>query len=688
MQTELKDPPLAPLEAEMVRLRALFDAGQFQEAREAAQSLLLQLPRDRDLLYLLAASQRRTRRIAEAFQTLKLLKDAYPRYGRLFQELGFCYLAENAVTPAIQVFERAVALNTCLIDSWKTLQGLYRTRGAQAASEAAGDQAQQLSALPEPIRLACEKYFDGETRLAEELVRGYLSVHCEHIEALRLLAKIAGDAGAEYDAELMLQRAVLLAPASANARRELVQLLLTRHKHIEARTIAAELMREHPQEPAFQRLFAAAAAGMGDYDTALPIFKELLQRTPDDPQLLLAYANALKTIGEITEAIACLQHLAAQPGACAEGLWSLSDLKTYVFSDQELSQLQRLTRSPGLQRTERYQACFALGKALEDRADYAEAFRNYEHGNRLKRSSVRYRAEVLERVAEQQRKLCDRDFFAARRGFGDASNAPIFIVGLPRSGSTLIEQILASHSQIEGTMELPHIPRMVLELRRSAQLTAAVQTGASQAGAAVPTAPAVGAYTQILERLDASSCQALGAQYLRGTAPYRRSAGTHFTDKMPNNFRHLDFIQLILPNARIIDVRREPMACCFSIYRQLFAQGQRFAYSMEEIARYYRMYVDLMEHWDAVCPGRILRVQYEEVIEQLEPSVRRLLEFCGLQFEPQCLQFHRTRRAVHSASAAQVQQPLYREGREHWRHFEPWLQPLRQALGPLATAAR
>ncbi len=680
MQTELKDPPRARLEVDMARLRALFDAGQFQEAREAAQSLLLQLPRHRDVLYLLAVSQRRTRRIADAFQTLKLLKDAHPRYGRLFQELGFCYLAENAVTPAVQVFERAVALNTCLIDSWRTLQGLYRTRGAQAASETAGDQAQQLSALPEPIRLACEKYFDGETGLAEELVRGYLSVQGEHVEALRLLAKIAADAGAEYDAELMLQRAVLLAPASVNARRELVQLLLRRHKHLEARTLAAQLMREDPQEPAFQGLLAAAAAGMGDYDTALPIFRALLQRTPQDPQLLLACGNALKSSGEITEAIACLQRLTAQPGACAEGLWSLSDLKTYVFSDQELSQLQRLIQSPGRQLTERYQACFALGKALEDRAHYAEAFRTYEQGNRLKRSSVRYRAEVLERVAHQQRQLCQREFFAARGDFGDPSKAPIFIVGLPRSGSTLIEQILASHSQIEGTMELPHVPRMVRELRRSAQLTAAVQTSASESAAsesaasaatAFPAGPGPGTYLQILVRLDASTSQALGARYLQDTAPYRRSSRAHFIDKMPNNFRHLDFIQLILPNARIIDVRREPMACCFAIYRQLFAQGQRFAYSMEEIARYYRMYVELMEHWDAVCPGRILHVQYEEVIEQLEPSVRRLLEFCGLQFEPQCLQFHRTRRAV-----------------EHWRHFEPWLQPLRQALGPLAAAAR
>jgi hypothetical protein len=311
---------------------------------------------------------------------------------------------------------------------------------------------------------------------------------------------------------------------------------------------------------------------------------------------------------------------------------------------------------------DRYHLCFALGKALEDRGEYAESFRFYERGNALKRAESRYRSEIIEANTRRQIEVCTSGFLADRQGWGAPANDPIFIVGLPRSGSTLIEQILASHSHIEGTQELATIQQIVTRLRgRDPDLDDS-------------------RYPQVLTRLSPGDCRQLGELYLQATREYRRGK-PYFIDKMPNNFRHVGLIHLILPNARIIDARREPMACCFGNFKQLFARGQEFTYSIQDIARYYRTYLELMRHWQQVLPGSILRVQYEELVDDLEGNVRRILDFCGLEFEPQCLDFYRTERSVRTASSEQVRQPIYREGLDQWRNFEPWLGPLREALG-------
>jgi hypothetical protein len=319
---------------------------------------------------------------------------------------------------------------------------------------------------------------------------------------------------------------------------------------------------------------------------------------------------------------------------------------------------------PRLQLNDRYHLCFALGKALEDRGEYAQSFQYYLRGNALKKTEIRYRPEPIERNCRLQKEICTEDFFAARRGYGDRSPAPIFIVGLPRSGSTLLEQILASHSMVEGTMELAEVPRLVGELQ----------------GRYVDSDHYVPRYPAVLAELSAADFSRFGAKYLSDTRFYR-SGRPRFIDKMPNNFRHLGLIHLMLPNARIIDARREPLACCFSNFKQLFAAGQQFTYSMEDIARYYRSYVDLMDHWERVLPGAVLRVQYEEVVSDLETNVRRILDFCGLEFEPGCIEFHKTERRVHTASSEQVRRPLNRDGVDQWRHFEPWLGPMKAALG-------
>jgi hypothetical protein len=405
---------------------------------------------------------------------------------------------------------------------------------------------------------------------------------------------------------------------------------------------------------------------------------------------------------------------AARPNY-GDAYWSLANLKTYRFSDAEIARMRQEESNRRTQPIDRYHLCFALGKALEDRGDYAESFRYYEQGNALKKATSHYRPESTERNARLQMEVCTTEFFAARRGVGCQAPDPIFIVGLPRSGSTLIEQILASHSQVEGTMELAEIPRLVHHLNGREMSDSEPR------------------YPRVLASLTPDQLKAFGADYLARTriyrggatslnAPTRRSAAHHggahqpdhaaaqpgaapqpghavqpvaaatdarlidtvrpfFIDKMPNNFRHIGLIHLILPNARIIDARREPMACCFSNFKQLFASGQEFTYSLEDIGRYYRSYVELMQHWDAVLPGKILRVQHEDVVADLEGNVRRLLDFCGLDFEPACLEFYKTERSVRTASSEQVRRPIFKEGLDQWRHFEPWLGPLRSALG-------
>jgi Sulfotransferase family len=318
---------------------------------------------------------------------------------------------------------------------------------------------------------------------------------------------------------------------------------------------------------------------------------------------------------------------------------------------------------------DRYHLCFALGKALEDRQQYAGSFEYYARGNALKRSTSSYRPEIFELNTRLQIEVCTPALFARNKDGGEVAADPIFIVGLPRSGSTLLEQILASHSAVEGTQELADIARIVMDLQGRN-----VERGDPR-------------YPAVLAQMRAENYRRLGEKYLSDTRVYR-SGKARFIDKMPNNFRHVGLIHLILPNAKIIDARREPMACCFGNFKQLFAHGQEFAYSIDDIARYYRTYLELMRHWDAVLPGRVLRVQHEDVVDDLEGNVRRLLDYCELEFEPACVEFHKTERSVRTASSEQVRQPIYREGLDQWHHYEPWIGRLREALGDALTRYR
>jgi hypothetical protein len=341
-----------------------------------------------------------------------------------------------------------------------------------------------------------------------------------------------------------------------------------------------------------------------------------------------------------------------------DAYWSLANLKTYRFGDEEIAAMRRAEADPGTPLIDRYHLDFALGKALEDRGEYEQSFHFYSRGNALKKAEARYERASFERNARRQTEVCTRELFATRAGWGCPAPDPIFIVGLPRAGSTLLEQILASHSAVEGTKELAEIPRLVhvLSGRESTD------------------------YPDVLATLTNEQCRQFGEQFMAETRIYRTSGRPFFIDKMPNNFRHIGLIHLILPNAKIIDARREPLACCFSNFKQLFANGQEFTYSLEDIGHYYRTYVELMQHWDEALPGKVLRVQHEAVVDDLEGSVRLLLEFCGLPFEPACLEFWKTQRHVRTASSEQVRRPIFKEGLDQWRHFEPWLGPLKEAL--------
>ena len=665
----IADPPPSRIETEVRRIRATLERSEFAPALEAALPLLNEAPENRDVLYMVAVAQRYLQRIPEALVTLGRLEELHPDYPRLYQERGHCYVALRSAMPAIEAFERAVQMSPALPASWKALEVLYRMTGRAADARKAAAEVENLAKLPLEIVTAFSMFADNEIYEAEQLLRRYLLTHGNHVEGMRLLAQIGVKMDVYDDAEILLENALALAPDYDALRYDYALILLRRHKHVRAREEMEKLLRKDPDNRDYRTTHATISTGFGDYEKALPLYRDILSETPHRPELHLSIAHALKTVGRTAEAIDSYRAAAASRPGFGDAYWSLANLKTYRFTNAEISQMRADEAATRVALEDRYHLCFALGKALEDRGEFAESFRYYERGNALKKSESRYRPEPLERNARLQAETCTREFFAARWGVGCDSPAPIFIVGLPRSGSTLLEQILASHSQVEGTMELADILRMVQELQ----------------GRETNDSPP--RYPGILAELKPEEFTRLGEKYLADTHVYR-TGRCFFIDKMPNNFRHIGLIHLILPNAKIIDARRDPLACCFSNYKQLFASGQQFTYSVEDITRYYKMYVDLMAHWARALPGKVLRIQHEDVVEDLEGNVRRILDFCNLDFEPACVEFHKTDRRVHTASSEQVRQPINRDGVDQWRNFDPWLGPFKAALAAQGIGAK
>ena len=651
------------VEHEVQRIRELLRERQLAPALRATEALLATVPENRDVLYLRAVAQRLSGDTPAALGTLAELERLHPRFSGLYQERGHCHVALRQAPEAIDAFLRAVNINPALPASWRLLESLYRMAGQTAQAEQAADHVVTLGQLPSEIVAATALFSDGELAPAEQLIRSYLQRHGDHVEAMRLLARIGVERDVLDDAHLLLERVVELAPDYDLARFEYAQVLAKRHLFLEARSQVERLLGMERNNRNYRTLHALTLVGLGQHEQALELYRELLAGATQPAELHLAMAHCLKTLGTTEAAVTEYRAAAGARPTYGEAYWSLANLKTYRFTEDEIERMRTAEASPAASTADRYHLCFALGKALEDQGKFEPSFEHYSRGNALKRATSGYDPATLEAGARLQKAVCTRALFARRAGSGSPARDPIFIVGLPRAGSTLIEQILASHSAVEGTQELADLPRMVNGLQ----------------GRDTPAGDP--AYPGILARLTAADCQRLGDQYLRDTRAYRATGRARFIDKMPNNFRHVGLIHLILPNARIIDARREPLACCFSNFKQLFAQGQTFTYGLEDIARYYRTYLELMRHWDEVLPGRVLRVHYEDVVDDLEGSVRRLLAYCGLELEPACLAFHQTARSVRTPSSEQVRQPIYREGLEQWRHYERWLGPLRDALG-------
>jgi tetratricopeptide (TPR) repeat protein len=630
---------------------------------------------DRHALLREAMDLRTRGRVPEALAVLARLEASHPDFSRLHQERGHCCVLLRDAPAAIEALREAVRLNPTLPASWDMLEQLYRMLGDTAQAATAARNLATLSQLPPEVVVANSLFADGDLSPAEEVIRDYLRKDGDNVGALRLLARIRKEQGAPDEAEALLESVLERAPDYHEARLDYAMALLQRQAHLLARREAERLLEHDPDNREHLKLYGAACVGLGDHEPVIDLYERLLAGQPplgpEVADLRLWRANALKTTGRPAEAVADYRaSLAARPDY-GVAWFSLANLKTYHFTDDDIARMRAVEAEPDVQDMDRVYLYFALGKALEDRGDYAASWAYYKRGNTVRRAASRYRPDVAEACVLRLKQVFTAEFFAARAGWGADDPAPIFILGLPRSGSTLIEQILASHSRVEGTQELTEVGRYAAELC------------SSDPDCGLPLHP------EALARLTAREARLLGERFLAETGAYRRLGRPFFIDKMPNNFWHIGLIHLILPRSTIIDVRREPMACCFSNLKQLFGTtNQEFTYGAGDIARYYRTYLGLMRHWGEVLPGRVMRAPYEDVVEDLESGVRRLLAHCDLPFEPACLAFHETQRSVRTPSSEQVRQPIGREGLDQWRHYAPWLAPLRDALGDALTGYR
>jgi tetratricopeptide (TPR) repeat protein len=619
-------------------------------------------------LLVLGASHRLRGDVDAALKILQPLASAQPRAATVQLELGIALGRAKQGDQAVAALRRAVALKPELPQAWLALGDHLMAMDDTTGADAAYANHVRYSTRDPQLMRAATALCEDRIAEAEVLLREQLRQKPTDVAAIRMLAEVAARLGRSQDAENLLARCLELAPSFHAARQNYALVLHRSNKPELALEQIEKLLGLEPANIAYRNLKAVVLCRVGEYEPAIALYADILAEYPSHPKIWMSYGHALKTAGRQQRAIEAYRtSLQLQPGF-GEVWWSLANLKTVRFSDDDLATMRRQLENPGLASEDRQHLEFAVGKALEDLGEYEASLQHYQRGNDLRRSTLHYSAnDTSLRVARIKRSYT-REFFAQRTGWGTDAPDPIFIVGLPRAGSTLIEQILSSHSAVEGTMELPEVASLTRTLRN--------QGDASQS---LP-------YHDAVERLDAPALRSLGEQYLLHTRIQRKTDAPFFIDKMPNNFLHVGLIHLMLPNARIIDARRHPLACCFSGYKQHFARGQGFSYGLDDIGRYYRDYVELMAHFDSVLPGRIHRVTYEHMVDDTEAEVRRLLDYCGLPFEEGCLRFFENARPVRTASSEQVRKPIYRDGVDHWQHYAPWLGPLETALGPVLQA--
>jgi tetratricopeptide (TPR) repeat protein len=619
---------------------------------------------------LLGVALRRQGDLAGARAVLTPLAQSQPRAAAVHYETGLVLAALGETRPAIAAFTRATQLQPMSPPAWRALGDQWTVLGDTHAADAAYARQIQASVNDPVLMEAAQALVDGKLAVVERLLRSFLNSHPSDVVAMRMLAEAGTRLGRYGDVEAILARCLELAPSFIPARYNYAIVLYRQNRAAEALPHIETLLADEPQSLAYRNLHAAALSLIGEYDKAIAIYQDVLRIAPEQPLIWLSYGHALRTRGQQSDAVAAYRRSLQQMPGLGEAYFSLANLKTVRFTEADIAAMRSQLARDELSTEDRLHLHYAVGKALEDEADYPQSFTHYLQGAALRRAQTPYDAQENRARVERSRALFTQAFFAERAGFGHPAQDPIFVVGLPRSGSTLIEQILASHSDVEGTMELPDINVIATRL------------GHTSAG------KATGDYPDRLAGLSADQLRALGEEYLARTRIQRKTGRPLFIDKMPNNFQHVGLIQLILPKAKIIDARRHPMATCFSAFKQHFARGQNFSYDLEELGLYYRDYVQLMTHFDEALPGRVHRSVYEALVEDPEPQVRRLLDYCGLPFEAACLRFYDNDRAVRTASSEQVRRPIFRDGLDQWRRYEPWLDLLKESLGDLAQGVQ
>ena len=578
-------------------------------------------------------------------------------------EIGRCQGAVGRGDEAIATLRQAIAIDPKHAAAWQSLGHQLTVAGDPGSSSQAFQQHFELTTPHPELVEATRLLRDGKVAKAERIVRDLLKKHPADVSAIRVLADIGIKLKQFGDASHLLERCLELAPDFLAARYSYATVLMRQQKPEAAIDEVEKLLEQEPNNPNFQTLKASVLTRIGDQSGALELYENVLKNYPNQARAQMSFGHTLKTVGRLDEAIVAYKKCTSLSPEVGEAYWSLANLKTFRFGDEDIDNMRQQVTAEGGDADDQSHLAFALGKALEDRKGFDESFKFYRRGNAIRRVEHRHNAKVNVLESLRQVRALPRAFFEQRKGWGCQAADAIFVVGLPRAGSTLLEQILASHSHVEGTSELQDI------IRISGKLGDKSRENPS------------GKYPEILAELTEDQCRELGESYLE-TTRIQRSDTPFFIDKMPNNFRHVGLIHLILPNSKIIDARRHPMGGCFSGFKQLFANGQTFTYDLEDIGKYYRDYVKVMNHWDEVLPGRVHRVQYEEMVADTDAQIRALLDHCELEFEEQCLKFYETDRAIRTPSAEQVRKPIYKEGLEQWRNFEAHLDPLKEALGP------
>jgi tetratricopeptide (TPR) repeat protein len=653
----------AAFEERRRQAHAALRAGRAATAESWLRALEAQQPGEINCLWLLGAALLDQAKIAEAVTVLERVVVAAADFAEARVDLARAYRRQGRAGPAREEVRRVLQGTPTHHRAWLAYGDVLVDLGQHGDAAVAFERARLTDPERPRVEAASAALVADDRKRAELLFREILQRDASHAGALCGLAALSLAADVPRDAERLLRHALRQCEHLPLAYRGLGTALLALGRVEEADAAARHLLKIEPESPQTWITMAAVAARFMRQEQALEAYERAAQYQPGDVRLLMSIGHVRKSLGRRAASEAAYKQVLAADSRNAEAWWSLADLKNYCFADTEVAAMQRLIaehEGAGGARPADAQLYFALGKACEQRGQNARAFAYYAQGNALRRREAPFDIESFEGRAARIRAFFSPAFFAAHGGRGDPSSAPIFIVGLPRSGSTLIEQILASHSHVDGTMELPNIVNLVREIE--------------------DLAPNRDGYPEALGGVPAAQFAALGQRYIAETEPLRRGR-QRFTDKLPNNFSHVGLIHAMLPNATIIDARRHPMDACFSTFRQHFAAGQTFSYDLADLGRYYRCYLSLMDHWDAVLPGRVLCVQYEQLVRDPQASIRRLLEHCRLPFEPACLSFHETQRAVRTPSAEQVRQPIYTQAVGYWRHFATELEPLRGALG-------